>query len=68
VDVERSLALILEGKKLGTTLSIWIYCKPLKFLKTAKAIFGNVWTKQAEIWKSLEKIWRPKARIVASYS
>jgi hypothetical protein len=32
---------------------------PLKFHKIAKASFGNVWRKQAQIWKSLEKkAWR----------
>jgi|ERR1700677_779902 hypothetical protein len=30
-------------KNLEVTLLIWIYCKPLKSHKTAKAFFGNPW-------------------------
>src|SRR5580698_3863210 len=53
----------LEPSKIWrTTLSIWIYCKPLKSHKTAKAFFGNVWRRQAEIWKSLQKAWRRRDR------
>src|SRR5277367_191692 len=29
--------------------------QPLKSHKTAKSFFGNVWRKQAEIWKSLPR-------------
>jgi hypothetical protein len=41
-------------KNLETDFLIWKPCNPLKYHKTAKAFFGNVWRKQADIWKSLE--------------
>src|ERR1700677_1925400 len=45
-------------KKVWTrTNVVWNYCNPLKSHKTANAFFGNVWRKQAEIWKCLEKAW-----------
>src|SRR5271155_363441 len=53
---------VARGKILGTNVLVWIYCNPLKSHKTAKAFFGNVWRKQAEIWKCLEKAWRRRDR------
>src|ERR1700734_3606041 len=33
-----------QPKKLGETEKwVWVYCKPLKFPKTAKTFFGNPW-------------------------
>jgi hypothetical protein len=37
------------------TFAVWRPRKPLKSHETAKTFFGNVWRKQAEIWKSLPK-------------
>jgi hypothetical protein len=36
--------------------------KPLISLKTAKAIFGNIWTIGPQIWKCLARVWNAGAR------
>src|ERR1700720_2673934 len=37
------------------TLLVFCPCNSLKYHKTAKAFFGNPWTKTAHFWKSLTK-------------
>jgi len=36
-------AATFAGKVFGTTLLVWIYCKPLKFHKTTKTFLGKTW-------------------------
>src|ERR1700734_3072063 len=35
---------------------VWKPCNPLKFHKTAKALFGKAWSETREFWRSLEKV------------
>ena len=46
-----------RGEKIWKrTLWVWSPCKPLKYLKTAKALFGKAWSETREFWRSLEKV------------
>src|SRR6202789_4287324 len=48
----------LRRKIWKASKDVWKPCNPLKFHKTAKALFGKAWSRTRHFWRSLEKAWR----------